>query len=131
MLAAPQQRTCPVPHASLLEFLEWVAALLAHPSSRAVRCLLLPPGLHVVVVHGEDILGVEHPRELGVVDLAVAIVVGEVDEGLDGRVVDVGDVELDQQPLDLLALQVARAVVVDGLEGVRQPAVLRQKLWVE
>ena len=95
------------------------------------KSLLLPPGLHVVVVHGEDILGVEHPRELGVVDLAVAIVVGEVDEGLDGRVVDVGDVELDQQPLDLLALQVARAVVVDGLEGVRQPAVLRQKLWVE
>ena len=83
------------------------------------------------ILHGHDVIRSEHPRELGVVDLAVAIVVGEVDEGLDGGVLDVGDVELDQQPLDLLALQVARAVVVDGLEGVRQPAVLRQKLWVE
>ena len=80
------------------------------------------------ILHRHDIVRSEHAGELGVVDLAVAVVVGEVDEGLDGGVLDVGDVELDQQPLDLLALQVARAVVVDGLEGVRQPAVLRQKL---
>ena len=70
----------------------------------------------------------EHARELGVVDQAVAVVVGEVDEGLDGLVLDVGHVELDEQPLDLRALQVARPVGVDELEGVRDARVLLREL---
>ena len=80
------------------------------------------------VLHPHDVLRREHARELGVVDHAVAVVVGEVDEGLDGLVLDVGHVELDEQPLDLRALQVARPVRVDELEGVGDARVLLREL---